>query len=160
MISGIVLLQPSASKFIRPCQNYIKFVVRSLAHRPEQKANIASKKYIFQLSLGVVFMYNLVELNLSCIVFFTNQRNKINPEDNCNIEITEPSATARKKKRCRLLGTQSRMQNSQFSRFASQPSRGTFQETDWRAARTLNRRQLLGILSRGHTPPVLFDSGT
>lgn len=63
-------------------------------------------------------------------------------------------------KRCRLLGTQSRTQNSQFSRFASQPSRRAFQETAWRAACTPNRRQLLGSLSRGHTPSVLFDSGT
>lgn len=55
---------------MRPCQKYVKSKVKSLAYRSEQKANIASKKYIFWLSLGVVFMLNLAELNLSCIVFY------------------------------------------------------------------------------------------
>lgn len=158
MISGIGLLQPPASsKFIRPWQNYVKFEVKSLAHRCEQKANIASKKYVFQLSLGVVFMSNSVEFELHCFLQIGGIRRT--PRIIAILKLLNPVLQLGNK-RCRLLGSHRRMQNSQFSRFASQPSRRAFQETAWKAACTLNRRRLLGSLSRGHTPPVLFDCGT
>lgn len=61
----------------RPCQNSVIFKGKSLAHGTEQKANIASKKYILRLKFGVVFMCNSVELNLSCIVFYKLEESNV-----------------------------------------------------------------------------------
>lgn len=56
-------------------------------------------------------------------------------------------------KRCRLLGSQSRTQNSQFSRFASAAQQESFPRDSRKATHMLSRRQLLSSLSSGACLP-------